>query len=181
VSKLHFSPNLGRLAKCTSDKCPYEHFDPEQMKRMAPSVLRGSIKLLKNSYEGISFSPEALAPAMNQLRSAMSPRLFEQIVRKKAERDGVDKYHLTVVTPPELRKLKATNRLRETAQPFTVEILGVGTASDQSSQAWFAVASSRELDQHRYSMGLPKHDFHITLGFLEKDVHGVKKDETTLL
>ena len=30
-------------------------------------------------------------------------------------------------------------------------------------------------------MGLPRHDFHVTLGFEGKDVHGVPKDSTTIL
>ncbi len=180
--KLHYSPNLGRLAKCSSDNCAFdEHFDTETMKRMSPVQLRGFPKVLKNSYLGISVEPAALAPALNQLKSAMTPKLFQQITQKKRERDGADAFHLTVITPPEFRKLKAENRLAFPDKPFTLELLGVGTASNEKSQSWFAVARSVTLDHYRYSLGLPRHDFHVTLGFTVADVHGVPKNETTLV
>lgn len=181
MPKMHYSPNLGKLARCTSDKCPFEHFDPEAMKRMAPVEAFGSAKVLKNSYLGVELQPYVIAPALNQLRSAMSPGLFEQILRKKTERDGEDRFHMTIVTPPEFRRLKNENRLKFPEKPFRVQLEGVGTASNEGSQAWFAVARSAPVDHYRYSLGLPHHDLHITLGFTEKDVHGVVKDETTLL
>jgi hypothetical protein len=181
MSKLHYSPQLGRLARCTSDKCPYEHFDPDTMKRMAPVEAMGAAKLLKNSYLGVELLPYVIAPALNQLRSAMSPGLFDQIVRKKAERDGEDHFHMTVITPPEYRRLMNEKRFELPSKAFRVQLEGVGTASNERSQTWFAVAHSTAVDHYRYSLGLPRHDLHITLGFTEKDVHGVKKDASTLL
>lgn len=181
MSKLHYSPQLGKLARCTSDKCPYEHFDSDSMKRMAPVEANGFPKVLKNSYLAVELQPYVIAPALNQLRSAMSDGLFDRIVRKKAERDGADKFHMTVLAPQEFRRLKNEGRLELPEKPFRLQLAGVGTASDDRSQTWFAVARSVAVDHYRYGLGLPRHDLHITLGFTEKDVHGVKKDESTLL
>lgn len=183
MTKLHYSPGLGRLAKCTAKNCPYGHFDSELMKPMAPINLVGAPKILKSSYQALEVRPDAMAPALNQLRSAMSPDLFSHVVKRKAERDEEESYHLTILDPKEFRKLKNEGRLDELQRekPFHFELLGVGTAANDRSQTWFAVARSVAIDHYRYKLGLPRKDLHVTLGFTESDVHGVRKDESTLL
>jgi hypothetical protein len=183
MGSLHFSPALGTMARCTTpENCPFSHWDTDAMKSMAPVVLSGKPKILKKAYAGIELRPENLAPALNQLKSAMAPELFDLIVRKKAERDGVDKYHMTVVTPPEYRRLTARGEelvLPEESVRF--DVLGVGTASNSKTQTWYAVVQSPVIDRWRLKLSLPKHDLHVTLGFTAADVHGVPKDLSTLV
>lgn len=179
----HFSPSLGTMARCTTpENCPFGHWNTDAVKPMAPISLSGYPKLLKNSYMGIELRPETVAPAMNQLKSGMTPDLFERIVRQKAERDGLDKYHMTVISPREYRELM--NDGREIAIPeagFDFSLLGVGTASNSKTQAWYGVAQSPVIQRWRRELQLPVHDLHVTLGFTGTDIHGVVKDSTTLV
>lgn len=181
MSKLHFSPSLGRLSRCTAEHCPFDHFDSETMKRMAPVHGVGRISVLKHSYMGIALRPELLAPALNQLRSAMSPRLFEHITRKLQERNGAGQFHITVVSPREFRRLKNQGIAVSSQENFSFEILGVGSASNEKSQSWHAVVESPLLNRYRHELNLPRKDFHITLGFTVDDVHDAPKGPSTLL
>jgi len=182
MAKLHYSPSLGRLSRCTSDNCPFEHFDAENMKRMAPVMLMGSPSVMKNSFQGIRVLPQAIAPALNQLRSAMSPKLFENIIQNRVNRDGAsDHYHVTTIRPNEFRALKREGKSLEVTKPFHFELKGVGTVSNEKTQVWYAVADSVSLDQYRYSLGLPRLDYHVTLGFTVSDIHDLPKGEKTLI
>ncbi len=182
MGKLHYSPSLGRLSRCTSDKCPFEHFDSENMKKMSPVMLTGKPHILKNSYQGIRVTPQAIAPALNQLRSAMSPKLFSDIIEKRVTRDGGDDhYHVTTLRPREFRQLKKEDKPVTTDKLFHFELLGVGTVSNEQTQTWYAVATSGALDQYRYSLGLPKLDYHVTLGFTISDIHDLPKGPSTLI
>jgi hypothetical protein len=58
-----------------------------------------------------------------------------------------------------------------------LEMLGVGTASGKGNTTYFIVCKSDSLEAVRTRFNLPKHDFHITLGFNDKDVFGVPKNE----
>ena len=182
MSYLHYSPNLGAMARCTTpENCPFAHWDTDAMKSMAPVSLTGFPKVLKNSYLGCELRPETIAPALNQLKTAMAPELFELITRKKAERDGVDKYHMTVVAPAEYRRLSSRERVTPPQEGLRFDLLGVGTASNSKTQTWYAVAQSPIIDRWRRELGLPKQDLHVTLGFTSSDVHGVPKDLNTLV
>jgi hypothetical protein len=56
-------------------------------------------------------------------------------------------------------------------------MLGIGKAEAKGNTAYFVVCQSEKLDAIRTRFELPKHDFHITLGFNQKDVFGVPKNE----
>jgi hypothetical protein len=56
-------------------------------------------------------------------------------------------------------------------------MIGVGQATKETNTAYFIVCESEKLDAIRTRFGLPKHDFHITIGFNPKDVHGVPKNK----
>jgi len=58
-----------------------------------------------------------------------------------------------------------------------LEMLGVGKATKENNQAYFIVCNSEKLDAVRNRFGLPKQDFHITIGFNPKDVFGVPKNK----
>lgn len=180
---LHYSPSLGAMARCTApEKCPFAHWDTDAMKKMAPVSLASTPELMKNSFLGTPLLPQSVAPALNQLRSAMAPELFNLITRMKAERDGADKYHMTVIRPPEYRKLSVEGKKpKSPKEPLLFELLGVGTASNSKSQAWFGVIRSPMIDDWRRTLGLPQHDLHVTLGFTAVDIHNVPKGLSTLV
>ena len=46
---------------------------------------------------------------------------------------------------------------------------------------FFVVVESADIQAFRYKLGLTKADLHITLGFNVRDIHGVKKDRSTLV
>jgi len=59
--------------------------------------------------------------------------------------------------------------------------LGVGRVSKNGEDAYFKVIDWPTGHKFRKSCGLDAKDFHITIGFKDKDVHDVKKDQTTLI
>ena len=58
-----------------------------------------------------------------------------------------------------------------------LEMLGVGKAIKEPNVAYFIVCNSDKLDAVRTRFDLPKQDFHVTIGFKDKDVFGVRKNE----
>jgi hypothetical protein len=52
---------------------------------------------------------------------------------------------------------------------------------DKEDVAYFVVLDWDSANQYRMELGLPKKDFHITLGFERNDVHSKLKDRSTLL
>jgi len=65
--------------------------------------------------------------------------------------------------------------------PNNWRCLGVGSVTENSNQAWYCVVDWPDANTLRQSLGLPPSDFHITLGYRYSDIHGVRKDESTLL
>ena len=180
---LHYSPSLGTMARCTTpDKCPFSHWDTEAMKRMAPITLSGKPEIIQKAYVGLFVKPESIAPALNQLRTAMDPDLFDLVTRNKAKRDNGDNYHMTLVGWREYKKLKADGKNIDVLDKgFHFNLIGVGTVSNSTTQTWYAIAQSVAIDNWRNELGLPRHDLHITLGFTSADIHGVPKNHTTLV
>lgn len=54
-------------------------------------------------------------------------------------------------------------------------------SKDAKHEAFFVVIEWPEAQRLRSQMGLPVKDFHITLGFTEKDIHNCRKDLSTLI
>ena len=69
---------------------------------------------------------------------------------------------------------------RLSAAPGPVEI-GLGRAAQDGHEAYFRVVQWPEANRLRTQLGLQPADFHITVGFRTQDIHGVKKDWTTLV
>jgi hypothetical protein len=58
-----------------------------------------------------------------------------------------------------------------------IKFMGIGTATRNENRAYFIVCDSDKLTAVRNRYELNNHDFHITLGFLHRDVFGVRKNE----
>lgn len=145
----------------------------------------GPVSVLKRSYVGAVVDSEILDP-MN--RALLAHRGFDFIEAKNNRdlRDGQGKYHMTILDPKEFRSvsnsLKLEGKTLDLPEKVNFTLLGVGTANNQKSRSWFAVAESVEVNEWRAGLGLPNRDLHITLAF-EKggDVHNVDKSANSLI
>lgn len=59
--------------------------------------------------------------------------------------------------------------------------LGRGQVEHDQCTATYVVLDWPTANAWRHTLGLAPADFHITLGFSSHDVHGVKKDRSTLI
>ena len=98
----------------------------------------------------------------------------------KAARDRGYHYHLTTVGPPEMRKMGGLHQ-NPFPQMYKVDFEGLGKVEEEGNEAWFIVCSSPELTRWRTERGLPPKDFHITLGFTEKDIHNQSKGSERII
>lgn len=118
------------------------------------------------------------------------------------QKDG-EHYHMTLISPPDLKyllneypfppeiekkhkRLHLMNHIMEQmGHPQSWELpldLGLGHVRDQDSEAYFHVIFWPFGQRIRESLGLsPTPFFHITVGFMPKDVHTVDKGLGTLL
>jgi atypical dual specificity phosphatase len=108
--------------------------------------------------------------------------------RNRAKRDG-DQYHITVLSKDDVRasiKDRSYAAFFESIAPFAVDDwvdLGLGKAIDRNTndKAYYKVLHWPGGAAVRHLLQLPAIDFHITVGFNVHDVHGVCKDQSTLL
>lgn len=146
----------------------------------------GRAAVMNHAYVGIQIPSKSL-DIYNRTLVAYLGFNFLNLRENRDRRDGAGNYHMTVITPKELRQLKKKAHaegveLQFPPVDFSFEVIGVGTAANDESQTWFAVVKSESIQEWRKSLGLEPHDLHITLGFeLAGDVHGVAKGENQLI
>eukprot|EP01117_Protostelium_nocturnum_P003191 TRINITY_DN14124_c0_g1_i1.p1 TRINITY_DN14124_c0_g1~~TRINITY_DN14124_c0_g1_i1.p1 ORF type:complete len:306 (+),score=115.79 TRINITY_DN14124_c0_g1_i1:57-974(+) len=59
--------------------------------------------------------------------------------------------------------------------------LGVGCVHQSKNKAWFKVIEWPSAKEFRRLLGLSDKDFHVTIGYVSFDIHGIPKDSTTLI
>jgi hypothetical protein len=59
--------------------------------------------------------------------------------------------------------------------------LGLGCARQGAEETFFRVLHWPQISELRRQLGAPSADMHVTVGYKGTDVHGVKKDKSTLL
>ena len=127
-------------------------------------------------------------PFLDRLESELGED-FLLYTGNQIERDG-GKYHITVINVMDYGRLVKSlgmDKFVSALQPILeyeiddLDMLGVGKAESKGNTSYFVVCESDKLDAVRTRFGLPKQDFHITLGFDKRDVFGVTKDANTLL
>jgi hypothetical protein len=138
-----------------------------------------------NNYLGINFPHGIVEPYLNELKEHLSDLDFEEYTKNQQVRDK-GHYHITVINVMDYNRLMKDIGMDEfinsldTILKYEIDDLkmfGVGTAEKSGNRAFFVVCQSDKLDAIRTRFDLPKQDFHITLGFKDKDVHGVRKNE----
>jgi hypothetical protein len=126
--------------------------------------------------------PSTTSPrrGLYQLRKILTPEEFEKVTTARRQRDA-GAYHVTVLTRLEL---KVAGDLDPGKLSFATDwrALGLGSASSGTDTAYFVVLDWPGGHALRKSLGFPPaKDFHITLGFTNLDVHGVRKDRSSLI
>lgn len=92
-------------------------------------------------------------------------------------------YHITLISPPEMRALnKARNMVWNKYDIYLIEgtpiYRGLGRAIQGTNTTYFVVVDWPGAQQMRACWGLPPYDFHVTIGFTEKDIFNVPKNKT---
>lgn len=136
-----------------------------------------------NNYLGIKVPNDIVTPLLDDLKEILDDD-FDTYTGNQKRRDH-DAYHITVMSVMDYNKLakeagleKFINSL-ETVLNYEIddlEMLGVGTATKGNNTTYFVVCNSDKLDAVRKRFDLGNQDFHITLGFDQKDVFGVPKN-----
>jgi hypothetical protein len=138
-----------------------------------------------SNYLGIKIDKLEVLPFLDKLRSVLGKEDYDLYTQNQQTRDhGV--YHMTVINVMDygrLTKAMGMDKFVAAIQPIfeyeidDLEMLGVGKAEAKGNTTYFVVCQSDKLEAIRTRFELPKHDFHITLGFNQKDVFGVPKNE----
>ena len=135
----------------------------------------------KNSFAAVEVPTDVMNTLTAQLRAHVGKERGLSMVAKREERDGVDIGHVTVVSPREWRKLSKGQRDQVCGVRLDFRVIGLGKQSNCDGDVIFAVCVSDQAAKLRESLGLPPHDFHVTVGFDVADIHGAPKDASTLL
>lgn len=138
-----------------------------------------------NNYIGINIPNGVVQPFLNELKDIIGENDYEEFVSYQQKRDH-GSYHMTVINVMDYNKLSkefGMDKFINSLEPIfkyeldDVKMLGLGTAERSGNRAYFVVCQSDKLEAIRDRYNLPKHDFHITLGFKYKDVFGIPKNE----
>lgn len=146
------------------------------------------LQLIKDSqgsnYLGIVIPKDEVEPFLFQLKEILKDS-YEQYTELQQKRD-FGKYHMTFMSVSEFNsKINEmgfdafstyVNKITQVAID-DLKLLGLGTAEKSENKCYFVVCKSNTLQQARTDLGFEEKDFHITLGFKWKDVHGIRKDK----
>ena len=112
----------------------------------------------------------------------LSNNFYEDVDRKLKRDKGC--YHVTLFSAAHwgsLTKRELANEILEQLSGKEVSFLshGIGKAEKDEHYAHFVILENQEINNLRAKYNLPPNDFHMTLAFNEKDVHGVPKNKET--
>lgn len=141
-----------------------------------------------NNYVGVNVPTAVVEPHLERLKEILGEEDYQIFTQNQKNRDH-GHYHITVINVMDCNRLSKemgmVNFVKSVELAFQypiedLEMLGVGTASKNGNTTYFIVCQSDSLDAVRTRFNLPKHDFHVTLGFNAKDVFGVPKNEVII-
>lgn len=137
--------------------------------------MRGTIARHER-FVGVDVSEASIEDFLTEARGTIEG--FAAAERRKFARDG-RRWHVTVALFNELKKWPELRSL--IGREVELNFVGIGEVQRGAHRAWFVVVESRELSELLAAAGAPPRDFHVTIGFTEADIHGVRKDSSTLL
>lgn len=120
-------------------------------------------------------------------QSFLNKEIDPQYINNQIARDK-NSFHVTLINVSDMNKIKKDfneNKISEMIESFKINedgffSYGIGKATKDNSNTFYVVLENAYIDTLRESLGLRKHDLHMTVGFLPKDVHGIKKDRSTI-
>jgi len=139
--------------------------------------------IFDNNFLGVDIQHESLYPFLEQIQDILGDK-YGKFTDNQKKRDSGN-YHLTVLNVMEYNSTMESmgvdnfvNTLDKILKfPIDdIKLMGVGTAQRNENKCYFVVVESDKLKMVRETLGLDEKDFHITLGFDPKDVHGVRKN-----
>jgi hypothetical protein len=138
-----------------------------------------------NNYLGINIPNGVVQPFLNELKDLIGESDYEEFTNYQQKRDH-GSYHITIINTIDYNRLSkeiGMDKFINSLEPIfkyeldDIRMMGLGTAERNGNRAYFVVCQSDKSDAIRKRYNLPKHDFHITLGFCHKDVFGVPKNK----
>lgn len=161
-----------------------EHVPEECLRRR--NLVRGNLK-----HVTIVRPPELsqLAAHYKKDRSVLLERAFELLKGSVVRALGVGKVR-TRVGGREGYQVSSRRKLDEEGREMRTIVVGDGELEDENenkeddelgmNEAYFVVLEWTAADALREELGLARLDFHITLGFTDKDIHSLRKNRSTL-
>jgi hypothetical protein len=140
--------------------------------------------ILGSNYLGIKIQETEVRTFLEQLKDVLGDQ-YEEYTSNQKKRDS-DGYHITVINVIDYNRLSQENGIDKFVNSLDqvlkasiddLKLMGLGKAQKNENTAYFVVCKSDLLDEVRRMYNLPEKDFHITIGFKHKDVHGVRKNE----
>ncbi len=133
------------------------------------------------SYLAVDISESHYAPYANFM---LCNDFYDDVQRKLTRDKGC--YHVTLISAAHwggLTKRELTNEILNelNGKEITFVCHGIGRAEKDEHYAHFAILENQDINDFRAKYDLPPHDFHMTLAFNEKDVHGVPKNKETCI
>ena len=140
--------------------------------------------ILGSNYLGIKIQETEVRTFLEQLKDVLGDQ-YEEYTSNQKKRDS-DGYHITVINYIDYNRLSQENGIDKFVNSLDrilkasiddLKLIGIGKAQKNENTAYFVVCKSDLLDEVRKMYNLSEKDFHITIGFKHKDVHGVRKNE----
>lgn len=136
--------------------------------------------ITNNNYLGINIYKEFVYPYLEKMKNHLGED-YEEFVKYQQDRDR-GHHHCTLFNVADLNKVtKDLSKVEKLSSLVGYKIkdfrpMGLGAIERQGNKTYFVVIRSDELQNIRKAFGLDDIDFHITLGFRYKDVHGLRKN-----
>jgi len=141
--------------------------------------------VIGNNYLGIKIPTEALQSYLNELKEVLGEEDYNLFTENQQRRDSGE-YHITVINVADYNRICKEVGIDKFVSSLDaifkypiddIKFMGIGTATRNENRAFFIVCNSDKLEAVRKRYELNEIDFHITLGFLHRDVFGVRKNE----
>lgn len=132
----------------------------------------------RQKYLAVDFN-QTVAINFIQMLESVCPRFDKKCVTNLYNRNGIGKFHITVLSVPEMSKAKELDTIH--IDISDIEIKGVGSLTDMHMETFFIVVESKKINQFRTSLGLKEKDLHVTIGFTHKDLFNGRKNIPNLI
>lgn len=166
----------------------YEDF-PQQQISGPNSTQTGALPVemsVGGQYASVTLPDEVIEPKLKAWTQYIGEENAKRLADNRVRRDRDSGRHITVVRPSEMQQV-GLDKVREAFKGHDLDFTlgGIGTISrgrgSRAKETWYVVATCPQADQIRESLGLPKYDYHVTIGFEGWDVHDRPKDMSTVV